>query len=104
MCSAERIAQKSRHPVKIVNLIPIPICWGLMGAIFFALIDALTGKLFGRFIGDVWQALLASAIWGMFLGYLAGWYAVSKFGLPRSATLPDLAATAKARSGNAPRP
>jgi hypothetical protein len=75
-----------------------------MGAIFFALIDAFTGKLFGRFIGDVWQAVLASALWGMFLGCLAGSYAVSKFGLPRSATLPDLAAAAKARSGNAPRP
>jgi hypothetical protein len=75
-----------------------------MGATAFALIDALTGTLFGRFIGDVWQAVLASALWGMFLAYLAGWYAVSKFGPSRSATLSDLAAAANAKSGNAPRP
>jgi len=101
------MTQRSRAgdaEMKIVNLIPIPICWGLMGAIVFALIDALTGKLFVRFIGDVWQAVLASALLGMLLAYLAGWYAVSKFGLPRSATLSDLAAAAKAKSGNAPRP
>jgi hypothetical protein len=81
-----------------------------MGAVVFALIDALTGLFFGRalffgrFIGDVWLAVLASALWGMFLGYLAGWYGVSKLGLPRSATLTDLAAAAKSKSGNASRP
>jgi len=58
--------------MKIVNLIPIPICWGLMGAIVFALIDALTGMLFGRFISDVWQAVLASALLGNASGLL-GW-------------------------------
>ena len=104
MSSAEQIAHRRRRAVKIVDLIPIPICWGLMGAVVFALIDALTGQLFGRFIGDVWQAVLASALWGLLLGYLAGWYGVSKFGLPRSASLTDLAAAAKAKNGSAPRP
>jgi hypothetical protein len=105
MCSVKRRSRKAgRHAVKIINLIPIPICWGLMGAVFFGLVDALTGGLFGRFMDGTWEPVLASAIQGVLLGYLAGWYAVSRFGLPRSATLPDLAALGKATRRNAPRP